>query len=172
MSLTALNSTLKITPGHLKKRAYLYIWQSALRQVFENTESKKTQRQYALRQQAIVLGWPAEAQVRFKGGTTKVLRLPMPARACQLRKTEAEIVAEIDRFLEQWGPGNSFLAGYRSGVRYCILQAGQHGSERSKCLFTRILRIGFYQSLATIHEGVCALCLSEPQVAQTKITDP
>jgi DNA invertase Pin-like site-specific DNA recombinase len=58
MSINALNSNSKITPGHLKKRAYLYIRQSTLRQVFENTES--TQRQYALRQRAIVLGWPAE----------------------------------------------------------------------------------------------------------------
>src|ERR1700724_2983329 len=58
MSVTALNSNPKITPGHLKKRAYLYIRQSTLRQVFENTES--TQRQYALRQRATVLGWPAD----------------------------------------------------------------------------------------------------------------
>ena len=58
MSFTALNSNSKITPGHLKKTAYLYIRQSTLRQVFENTES--TQRQYALRQRAIVLGWPSE----------------------------------------------------------------------------------------------------------------
>ena len=46
MSVTALNSNPKITAGHLKKTAYLYIRQSTLRQVFENTES--TQRQYAL----------------------------------------------------------------------------------------------------------------------------
>jgi len=39
MSIDALNSNSKITPGHLKKRAYLYIRQSTLRQVFENTES-------------------------------------------------------------------------------------------------------------------------------------
>jgi DNA invertase Pin-like site-specific DNA recombinase len=58
MSSDALNSNSKITPGHLKKRAYLYIRQSTLRQVFENTQS--TQHQYALRQRAIVLGWPAE----------------------------------------------------------------------------------------------------------------
>jgi DNA invertase Pin-like site-specific DNA recombinase len=32
--------------------------QSSLRQVLENTES--TERQYALRQQAIALGWPVE----------------------------------------------------------------------------------------------------------------
>lgn len=51
----------KITAGHLKKTAYLYIRQSTLRQVFENTES--TQRQYALRQRAVALGWPAASIV-------------------------------------------------------------------------------------------------------------
>ena len=39
-------------------------------------------------------------QVSFKGGATKVLRIQLPARAWQLRKTKAEIVAEIDRLLE------------------------------------------------------------------------
>ena len=58
MSFAALNSNSKITPGHLTKTAHLYIQQSTLRQVFENTEN--TQRQYALRQRAIVLGWPSE----------------------------------------------------------------------------------------------------------------
>ena len=49
----------KVTANHLKRNAYLYIRQSTLRQVFENTES--TKRQYALRQRAIALGWAAEA---------------------------------------------------------------------------------------------------------------
>ena len=48
----------KVQANHLKRDAYLYIRQSTLRQVFENTES--TQRQYALRQQAVALGWPLE----------------------------------------------------------------------------------------------------------------
>jgi DNA invertase Pin-like site-specific DNA recombinase len=48
----------KVTPAHLKRDAYLYVRQSTLRQVLENTES--TQRQYALRQRAIALGWPTE----------------------------------------------------------------------------------------------------------------
>jgi DNA invertase Pin-like site-specific DNA recombinase len=48
----------KVTAGHLERIAYLYVRQSTLRQVLENTES--TQRQYALRQRAIALGWPAE----------------------------------------------------------------------------------------------------------------
>lgn len=45
----------KVKPTHLKRTAYLYIRQSTLRQVFENTES--TKRQYALRQHAVALGW-------------------------------------------------------------------------------------------------------------------
>jgi DNA invertase Pin-like site-specific DNA recombinase len=48
----------KVTPGQLKRDAYLYIRQSTLRQVMENTES--TQRQYALRQRAVALGWPGD----------------------------------------------------------------------------------------------------------------
>ncbi len=44
----------KVTADHLQRNAYLYIRQSTVRQVFENTES--TQRQYALRQKALALG--------------------------------------------------------------------------------------------------------------------
>lgn len=49
----------KVQARHLKRLAYLYIRQSSLRQVFEHTES--TQRQYALKQRAIALGWTQEA---------------------------------------------------------------------------------------------------------------
>ena len=48
----------KVTASHLRRDAYLYVRQSTLRQVFENVES--TQRQYALRQRAVALGWPTE----------------------------------------------------------------------------------------------------------------
>ena len=48
----------KIKPQHLRRGAYLYVRQSTLRQVLENTES--TERQYALRQRAIQLGWKQE----------------------------------------------------------------------------------------------------------------
>jgi DNA invertase Pin-like site-specific DNA recombinase len=50
--------SLKVTPNHLKKSAYLYIRQSTIRQVFENKES--TKRQYALRERAMTLGWSVE----------------------------------------------------------------------------------------------------------------
>jgi DNA invertase Pin-like site-specific DNA recombinase len=49
---------LKVTQQHLAHDAYLYVRQSTPRQVLENTES--TQRQYALRDRAVALGWPLE----------------------------------------------------------------------------------------------------------------
>ena len=49
---------LRVTQQHLEHDAYLYIRQSTPRQVLENTES--TQRQYALRDRAVALGWPLE----------------------------------------------------------------------------------------------------------------
>lgn len=51
-------ATQKVTAGHLQRDAYLYVRQSTYRQVNENQES--TRRQYALRERAVALGWPAE----------------------------------------------------------------------------------------------------------------
>jgi len=48
----------KVHARHLKRQAYLYVRQSSLRQVLENTES--TERQYALKQRALALGWTPE----------------------------------------------------------------------------------------------------------------
>ena len=48
----------KVAPAHLRRDAFLYVRQSTLHQVLQNTES--TQRQYALRQRAVALGWPIE----------------------------------------------------------------------------------------------------------------
>jgi hypothetical protein len=39
-------------------------------------------------------------QLRFRGGATQQLRLPLPKAAWALRKTKPEIVAEIDRLLD------------------------------------------------------------------------
>ena len=55
----------KITPQHLKRAALLYVRQSTMRQVFENTES--TKRQYALRDRAVALGWPRDEIVVVDG---------------------------------------------------------------------------------------------------------
>lgn len=56
-----LDAHQKVRPTHLKRDAYLYVRQSTLRQVFENSES--TKRQYALRERAVALGWPLERVV-------------------------------------------------------------------------------------------------------------
>jgi len=55
----------KVTPHHLQRVALLYVRQSTMRQVFENTES--TKRQYALRDRAAALGWSREEIVVIDG---------------------------------------------------------------------------------------------------------
>ena len=55
----------KVAPHHLKRSALLYVRQSTMRQVFENTES--TKRQYALRDRAVALGWPGEEIIVIDG---------------------------------------------------------------------------------------------------------
>jgi len=51
-------SNQKVRADHLKRDAYLYVRQSTLKQVMENTES--TDRQYALRRRAVAMGWTGE----------------------------------------------------------------------------------------------------------------
>ena len=48
----------KVTSTHLERNAYLYIRQSSLKQVVANKESG--QRQYALTERALALGWSKE----------------------------------------------------------------------------------------------------------------
>ena len=48
----------KVQAEHLKRKAYLYVRQSTLKQVLENKES--TLRQYDLKQRAVALGWPQD----------------------------------------------------------------------------------------------------------------
>jgi DNA invertase Pin-like site-specific DNA recombinase len=48
----------KVTAEHLQRQAMLYVRQSTLHQVLENTES--TARHYALRERATALGWKTE----------------------------------------------------------------------------------------------------------------
>jgi len=55
------DASTKVTAEHLRRDAYLYVRQSSLYQVANNTES--TRRQYDLRGRAIALGWPADRVV-------------------------------------------------------------------------------------------------------------
>jgi DNA invertase Pin-like site-specific DNA recombinase len=59
--MMGLEAHQKVRADHLKRDAYLYIRQSTLRQVIENTES--TKRQYNLGDHAVALGWPIERLV-------------------------------------------------------------------------------------------------------------
>jgi DNA invertase Pin-like site-specific DNA recombinase len=54
--MSATSIAQKVSAEHLARTAYLYVRQSTLRQVQTNTES--AERQYALRQRAVQLGWP------------------------------------------------------------------------------------------------------------------
>ena len=59
--MSVSTATSKVGAEHLARTAYLYVRQSTLRQVINNTES--AERQYALRQRAVALGWPTEQVV-------------------------------------------------------------------------------------------------------------
>ena len=56
-----VDSRHRVTPEHLGRTAYIYVRQSTLPQVQENRESRE--RQYALRDRAVALGWPLEKVV-------------------------------------------------------------------------------------------------------------
>ena len=55
-----MTDTNKVQPAHLQRTAFVYVRQSTSAQVENHRES--TQRQYALAQRAVALGW-SEAQV-------------------------------------------------------------------------------------------------------------
>jgi DNA invertase Pin-like site-specific DNA recombinase len=60
------------------------------------------------------------AHVRFRGGATRTLQLPLPARAWQLRQTKPEVVAAIDELLNEHTDGEIAALlnerGHRSGL--------------------------------------------------------
>ena len=56
-----MNDQSKVTADHLRRDAYLYVRQSSLYQVANNTESSR--RQYDLRGRAVALGWPADSVI-------------------------------------------------------------------------------------------------------------
>ena len=56
-----MNDQSKVTANHLRRDAYLYVRQSSLYQVANNTESAR--RQYDLRGRAVALGWPTDSVI-------------------------------------------------------------------------------------------------------------
>jgi DNA invertase Pin-like site-specific DNA recombinase len=59
------------------------------------------------------------AHVRFRGGSTRTLTLPIPLRAWELKKTSPAVMAEVDALLESHTPGRIATIlnqkGHRSG---------------------------------------------------------
>jgi len=56
--MPSIQISMKVTPNHLKREAVIYVRQSSIAQVRHNRES--TERQYALREKAISLGWDSD----------------------------------------------------------------------------------------------------------------
>ena len=77
----------KITTEHLRRIAYLYIRQSSMRQVMENRES--TQRQYALKNRALALGWKKDQIVVIDDD------LGLSGTSTVQRKGFQQLVAEV-----------------------------------------------------------------------------
>ena len=81
------SSEAKLKATHLERSAYLYIRQSTLRQVYENTES--TKRQYALKKKAVVLGWQEDSIITIDND------LGISGASSGLREGFKRLVAEV-----------------------------------------------------------------------------
>ena len=68
----------------------------------------------------LIKGTPITAHVRFGSGATRTLTLPPPLPAWALRKTSAEVVAEVDRLLDDYTEAQTARLlterGFRSGT--------------------------------------------------------
>ena len=89
----------KLKSTHLKRSAYLYIRQSTLRQVYENTES--TMRQYALKEKAAALGWPRDSIITIdsdlgQSGTSSDSRQGFKKLVAEVGMGHAGIVVSIE----------------------------------------------------------------------------
>ena len=92
-------SETKLKATHLERSAYLYIRQSTLRQVYENTES--TKRQYALKKKAVALGWSEDSIITIDNdlgvsGTSSDLREGFKKLVAEVGMGHAGIVVSIE----------------------------------------------------------------------------
>ena len=108
------------------------------------------------------------AHVRFRGGATDTLRIPLPLSAAQLRKTDPAVIAEIDRLFDNHTEAEIAAilnqCGHRPGVaekfspRIVWLLRHEYGIEDR---FTRLRRRG----LRTLGE-VSALLAADPDTVR------
>jgi DNA invertase Pin-like site-specific DNA recombinase len=90
----------KVTADHVRRRAYVYIRQSSMAQVRENTES--LERQYELCRRAVELGWDAARVVVVdedlgRSGADSSAREGFKSLVAAVGLGEAGIVLGIDR---------------------------------------------------------------------------
>jgi hypothetical protein len=118
-------------------------------------------------------------QIRFKGGATRSLVLPMPLRAWQLRKTNPDIVSEVDRLLGthtegqiadelnrrgcRSGAGRSFTSRIVSKIRRTYHLTSRRDRLRKAGLLT-LTEIA--QQLAVDPEQLADASQGAPQVPQ------
>lgn len=86
-----------------------------------NTPDRERKRMVRLMLEDVTLlkGEQITAHVRFKGGATRTLTLPVPLMSWQMQQTESRVVQEIDRLLDYHTDGEIAALlnqqGYRSG---------------------------------------------------------
>jgi hypothetical protein len=88
-------------------------------------------------------------QIRFKGGATRTLTMPIPLNAGQQRKTSDKVVAELDRLLDSHTDARAAAElnrlGYRSGMNQMFTGTLVSRIRRGydlKDLRTRLLEAG------------------------------
>jgi hypothetical protein len=90
--------------------------------------------------------------VRFRGGAVRTLRLPIPLSAWKARTTSSEVVAEVDRLLDDLtfsqiacalnerglrsGEGHCFCARYIARIQRCYRLKSRYDRLRAKGLLT------------------------------------
>jgi DNA invertase Pin-like site-specific DNA recombinase len=89
----------KIKPTHLHRLALVYVRQSTQQQVLNNTES--AERQYALKERAVQLGWPADGVVvvdddQAKSGRSALQRSGFAFLLQQIASDQAGIILGLE----------------------------------------------------------------------------
>ncbi len=106
-------------------------------------------------------------QVRFKGGATQELHLPLPKSAWALRKTKPEIVAEMDRLLDDHSESEVARLlnerGWRSSAGNPFTLRMIHQLRFAYCLKPRRERLR-EKGWLTVHEVAALLECPWPRV--------
>ncbi len=88
------------------QRRRVRAWAQDVRQLWQDPRvpqrERKRMARLLLEDVTLVKADRITIQVRFRGGATETLRVPVPLNACQKRKTDAGTVGEIDRLLDEY----------------------------------------------------------------------